>query len=244
MAIVADALLGVDTPTNIISLRADLNGESFDRGAFVIVPYGDESVMFVTQGKAADLASDYHGRAVTLPDRVARLYLYIRFVWNIFHGQAPLLGVLKGVGLVPCPPLLDKAPKGKGGGKGAGGGGESRESGGDVPMDMYVDPKQGPLGGAGDDRDGGSDSAKNSIGANQGRHENALNSEGFSDKSDEGGESGDESGDDSPNASFGVPIMPPLDLANTKERVRYLEERDEEFKRQGLCDFQLHGSFS
>ncbi|KAJ7016652.1 hypothetical protein C8F04DRAFT_1160110 [Mycena alexandri] len=78
-----DAISG---PTNLISLRADLTGVSFDHGEFVIVPVEGKAVCFFITGNNRDVTKLAHARVVPLPGRIGLLNLYIRFAWNVFKG--------------------------------------------------------------------------------------------------------------------------------------------------------------
>ncbi|KAJ7038738.1 hypothetical protein C8F04DRAFT_912053, partial [Mycena alexandri] len=74
----------ISGPPNLISLRADLNGPSFDQGEFVIVPVEGKAVCFFIKGNSRDVTKQAHARVVPLPGRIDLVNLYIRFAWNIF----------------------------------------------------------------------------------------------------------------------------------------------------------------
>ncbi|KAJ7746406.1 hypothetical protein B0H16DRAFT_964695 [Mycena metata] len=74
----------VDTPANLITLRADLNSHSFDKGEFVIVPVNEERTLFVIRGNSADIL-ETHGAVVALPERVLDTLLYARLALNAFE---------------------------------------------------------------------------------------------------------------------------------------------------------------
>ncbi|KAJ7067203.1 hypothetical protein C8F01DRAFT_1120626 [Mycena amicta] len=72
---------------NAITLRADLNEPGFEQGHFFLVPYKDCIVSMFT--RAGSLAYEYHLRAIRLPARIRRGYLFLRFVWGVFEFLTP-----------------------------------------------------------------------------------------------------------------------------------------------------------
>ncbi|KAJ7047053.1 hypothetical protein C8F04DRAFT_1062577 [Mycena alexandri] len=74
----------IDAPPNLITLRADLNSHSFDKGEFVIVPCNEEPTLYVIRGNSSDIVAA-HGAVVTLPERVLEALMYARLALNVFE---------------------------------------------------------------------------------------------------------------------------------------------------------------
>ncbi|KAJ7782739.1 hypothetical protein B0H16DRAFT_466087 [Mycena metata] len=73
-------------PSNLITLRADLNGAVFNHGDFVLVPLDGDAVCFFLCGDARHVIDLAHGRTVPLPTRVAEEATFMRFGYNILKG--------------------------------------------------------------------------------------------------------------------------------------------------------------
>ncbi|KAJ7233384.1 hypothetical protein C8J57DRAFT_1729526 [Mycena rebaudengoi] len=71
---------------NAVTLRGDLNG---DAGDFLFVPYAQSVVAAFIRPTGGDLAYQYHLRPVNLPPRILRVYLFVRFAWNILEFSGP-----------------------------------------------------------------------------------------------------------------------------------------------------------
>ncbi|KAJ7722666.1 hypothetical protein DFH07DRAFT_946679 [Mycena maculata] len=117
-AAAGDAINSIDSARNIITLRADLNADTFDQGHFVIVPYASHPVAcFITLG-CGDPAHNHHMHRVQLPGRIRRHYLYARFVWNLFKGFREHFAALPNY--IKKVPAVNFSGSGKGKGKGNG----------------------------------------------------------------------------------------------------------------------------
>ncbi|KAF8216660.1 hypothetical protein K438DRAFT_1953567 [Mycena galopus ATCC 62051] len=84
-----DPAKDLNSVRNEVTLRADLNGQGFDHGHFLFVPYAGHVVAVFVDDMAQDLAHEYHLRAVNLSTRIRRGYLFVRFAWNVFNFLAP-----------------------------------------------------------------------------------------------------------------------------------------------------------
>ncbi|KAF7304906.1 hypothetical protein MKEN_01204900 [Mycena kentingensis (nom. inval.)] len=75
---------GINQPSNVIVLRADLNARGFDQGHFIIFPVEESSVLVFMTSELADAAEQFHLQRVELPIRIHPLCLFARFAWNVF----------------------------------------------------------------------------------------------------------------------------------------------------------------
>ncbi|KAJ7027848.1 hypothetical protein C8F04DRAFT_1237829 [Mycena alexandri] len=74
----------ISSPSNTITLRADLNAHSFDKGEFVIVPCKGRWTLYVIRGNCPDILVA-HGAAVDVPGRVIEDLMYARLAFNTFE---------------------------------------------------------------------------------------------------------------------------------------------------------------
>ncbi|KAJ7221552.1 hypothetical protein GGX14DRAFT_559039 [Mycena pura] len=51
---------GINSTSNGLSMRADLNGEGMDKGYFIFAPYGGKAACVCIDAKVADFAAEYH----------------------------------------------------------------------------------------------------------------------------------------------------------------------------------------
>ncbi|KAJ6486255.1 hypothetical protein C8R47DRAFT_1129690 [Mycena vitilis] len=79
-----DLYTHVNSPNNVITLRADLNALAFNQGQFFLIPFNSEMISIMVTMAVPDLAYEYHFRRAAVPARIRRLYLYCRFAWNVF----------------------------------------------------------------------------------------------------------------------------------------------------------------
>ncbi|KAJ7750289.1 hypothetical protein B0H16DRAFT_858384 [Mycena metata] len=81
---------GTGGAANFITLRFDLNADSFEEGDFVIVPFdkAQAPVIFFIHGGSFDAINVAHGKIVDLPARIDLHLLYVRLAINVFEGPA------------------------------------------------------------------------------------------------------------------------------------------------------------
>ncbi|KAJ7170149.1 hypothetical protein C8R46DRAFT_1350041 [Mycena filopes] len=84
-----DPAQDLNSVRNEVALRGDLNGQGFDRGLFVMVPYANGIAAVFVKPLGKDLAYNWHLKLVHLPSRIRRGYLFVRFSWNIFKFLTP-----------------------------------------------------------------------------------------------------------------------------------------------------------
>ncbi|KAJ7228141.1 hypothetical protein GGX14DRAFT_611455 [Mycena pura] len=82
---------GINSPSNCLSVRADLNAEGMDKGHFIFAPVGGKAVCVCITPEIADFAAEYHLRVVDIPPRIHPLNLYARFAWGLFKALEPTL---------------------------------------------------------------------------------------------------------------------------------------------------------
>ncbi|KAF9022097.1 hypothetical protein BDZ89DRAFT_1070938 [Hymenopellis radicata] len=82
---------GINSPSNCLTMRADLNGPGMDEGQFVFAPYGGTAVCVCMSPYFWDFAAAYHLRAVEIPSRIHPMYMYARFAWNLFKTAKEIL---------------------------------------------------------------------------------------------------------------------------------------------------------
>ncbi|KAF9021777.1 hypothetical protein BDZ89DRAFT_1071203 [Hymenopellis radicata] len=88
---VTQNLQGINSPSNCLTMRADLNGLGINAGQFVFAPYGGTAVCVCMSREFEDFAADYHLRAVKIPSRIHPMYMYARFAWNLFTAAKEIL---------------------------------------------------------------------------------------------------------------------------------------------------------
>ncbi|KAF7322375.1 hypothetical protein HMN09_00015400 [Mycena chlorophos] len=81
----------VDSASNCLALRADLNGAGMDQGSFVFAPHQGVPACVCLTPDICDFAAEYHLRAITMPARIHPMNVYARFAWGIFRVAGPIL---------------------------------------------------------------------------------------------------------------------------------------------------------
>lgn len=128
------------TGSNLITLRSDLHGGSFDEAHFFVYPYAGKWVTFFVTRGSGDLVFDNDFRAARIPERINPLFLYARFAWNLFKlAGGDLKQLVIRMTIPPSQLLKRKATSqsgrsllgggGEGGGAGSGGDGAGSGSG-------------------------------------------------------------------------------------------------------------------
>ncbi|KAJ7067204.1 hypothetical protein C8F01DRAFT_1120630 [Mycena amicta] len=79
----------LNSERNLVTLRADMEGQGFDQGLFLFAPYADHVVAVFVMPIAQDLAHQYHLRRVDFPARIRRGYLFARFAWIVLNFLTP-----------------------------------------------------------------------------------------------------------------------------------------------------------
>nr|GAT43816.1 predicted protein [Mycena chlorophos] len=83
--------ISVDSASNCLALRADLNGAGMDQGSFVFAPHQGVPACVCLTPDVADFAAEYHLRAIAMPARIHPMNVYARFAWGIFRVAGPIL---------------------------------------------------------------------------------------------------------------------------------------------------------
>ncbi|KAJ6594531.1 hypothetical protein B0H19DRAFT_1095893 [Mycena capillaripes] len=99
----------VDSPSNIMTMRADLNAPGMDQGNFVLVPFGSIAVCICINDKIPDFAAEHHLRTVRIPLRINPLNVFVRFAWGIFRsGHTTLQRFARRSGAITIPAQVRK----------------------------------------------------------------------------------------------------------------------------------------